>query len=85
MRGLDPSSTDLLSGRAPGPSLPSRVERVGEAVAQWTDEPWSRVGTPLIGPLLGLEMMRRVHPVAVNDDSAIPALRCVPTTTGAHR
>ena len=34
----------------------------------------TRSGPPLIGLLLGLEMMRRVDPDAVTDDLAIAAL-----------
>ncbi len=57
---------------------------VDEAVAEWSDA--VAVGPALIGLLLGLEMMRRVDPAAVNDEMAIAALRgVVRTTTGAAR
>ncbi len=61
-------------------------EGVDEAVADWTDGDGAAVGPALIGLLLGLEMMRRVDPTAVDDDMAIAALRgVVRTTTGADR
>jgi AcrR family transcriptional regulator len=61
-------------------------ESVDEAVADWTDDESSAVGSALIGTLLGLEMMRRVDPTAVPDDLALAALRgVVTTTTGAIR
>lgn len=60
---------------------------VDEAVAGWADEHGGhRVGPPLIGLLLGMEMMRRVDPGAVTDDMAVAALRgVVASTMGATR
>lgn len=59
---------------------------VDTAVADWTGGAGMGVGPALIGLLLGLDMMRRVDPAAVNDDMAIAALRgVVRTTTGADR
>jgi AcrR family transcriptional regulator len=49
---------------------------ITEAAAEWTGAP-SDVGPPVIGLLLGLEMMRRIDPDAVSDDLAIGALRGV--------
>lgn len=58
---------------------------VDEAVADWSGA-GSSVGPALIGLLLGLEMMRRVDPGAVDDDMAVAALSgVVRTRTGAER
>ena len=43
-----------------------------------------RVGPAVIGLLLGLEMMRRIDPGAVSDESAVAALRGIVTSTPAH-
>jgi AcrR family transcriptional regulator len=53
---------------------------VDEAAASWVDRA-SRAGPAVIGLLLGLEMMRRLDPVAVPDDLAIAALCGVVTGT----
>ncbi len=59
---------------------------VDEAVADWADADGAGVGPALIGLLLGLEMMRRVDPGAVDDELAIAALRgIVGAKTGADR
>jgi AcrR family transcriptional regulator len=60
--------------------------------AAWAgvDAAWARpdatVGPAVIGLLLGLEMMRRIDPGAVNDELAVSALRGVVTaaTTGVR-
>jgi AcrR family transcriptional regulator len=49
---------------------------IAAAATEWTGEP-GEVGPPVIGLLLGLEMMRRIDPDAVPDDLAIGALRGV--------
>jgi hypothetical protein len=49
---------------------------VGAAADEWVAGA-SEVGPALIGLLLGLEMMRRVDPDAVNDELAVAALRGV--------
>ncbi len=50
-----------------------------DAVATaWAEpNPDVRVGPAVIGLLLGLEMMRRIDPTAVTDETAIAALRSV--------
>ena len=51
---------------------------VDEAAAdEWIARRHRTSAPPLIGLLLGLEMMRRVDPDAVTDDLAIAALRGV--------
>ncbi|HXH59497.1 TetR/AcrR family transcriptional regulator [Iamia sp.] len=54
---------------------------VDAVAATWTgpapDTPDVRVGPAVIGLLLGLEMMRRIDPSAVSDETAIAALRGV--------
>jgi AcrR family transcriptional regulator len=52
---------------------------IDDAVAEWAAEegrpaPTTSAGTALIGVLLGLEMMRRVDPDAVDDRTALHAL-----------
>ena len=56
---------------------------VDEAVAGWAgdDDGSPSVGPAVIGLLLGLEMMRRVDPGAVDENLAIAALRGVVTST----
>ncbi len=58
-------------------------EGVDEAVAGWASDgdAGPRVGPAVIGLLLGLEMMRRVDPGAVDEKLAIAALRGVVTST----
>jgi AcrR family transcriptional regulator len=59
---------------------------VDEAVAGFTDPSAGPVGPAVIGLLLGLEMMRRIDPDAVTDETAIAALRgVVASTTGVTR
>jgi AcrR family transcriptional regulator len=60
---------------------------VDEAVQEWNGDAPTSVGPAVVGLLLGLEMMRRVDPVAITDDLAVAALRGVvtSTTTGAPR
>lgn len=53
---------------------------VDEAIAEWAvaegaEPPARPVGAAVIGILLGLEMMRRVDPTAIDDDTAIAILR----------
>jgi len=53
---------------------------VDEAVATWAtddglDRPGRPVGPAVIGVLLGLEMMRRLDPHAIDDHTAVAALR----------
>src|SRR3546814_7867568 len=51
---------------------------VDEAVAEWAGADLDHsAGPALIGPLLGLEMMRQVDPAAVTDELDIAALRGV--------
>jgi AcrR family transcriptional regulator len=54
-------------------------EAIDGAVAEWAEEagrpaPTTSAGTALIGVLLGLEMMRRIDPDAVDHDTAVAAL-----------
>lgn len=53
---------------------------IDEAVATWAtddglDRPGRPVGPAVIGVLLGLEMMRRLDPHAIDDHTAVAALR----------
>ena len=53
---------------------------VGESLRDWADEagvdaPPASGGAAVIGVLLGLEMMRRIDPGAIDDDTALRALR----------
>ena len=53
---------------------------VDDAVAEWAAEegrpaPARPVGAALIGALLGLEMMRRIDPSAIDDRTAVDTLR----------
>jgi AcrR family transcriptional regulator len=58
---------------------------VDQAAATWAapaePPPGTRVGPAVIGLLLGLEMMRRLDPAAVSDETAIAALRGVIAAT----
>ena len=62
-------------------SYAARNEAAREHLARRYRAAWaadgSRVGPAVIGLLLGLEMMRRIDPGAVNDELAIAALRGV--------
>lgn len=58
---------------------------IDEAVGEWSGPGGARVGPAVIGLLLGLEMMRRVDPLAVHDHMAIAALRGIVEMTGADR
>lgn len=71
----NPAARDHLARRYRG-----AWEGIAEATEQWTGEA-TDVGPAVIGLLLGLEMMRRIDPDAVNDDLAIGALRGVVTGT----
>ncbi len=64
--------------------LASRYEAawtsVDDAIAEWalaegTEPPAHRAGAAVIGVLLGLEMMRRVDPTAIDDHTAVATLR----------
>jgi AcrR family transcriptional regulator len=53
---------------------------VDESLREWADEagieaPPASGGSAVIGVLLGLEMMRRIDPTAIDDDTALRALR----------
>jgi AcrR family transcriptional regulator len=53
---------------------------VDEAVAEWAADdgraaPPRPTGAAVIGALLGLEMMRRIHPSAIDDRTAVDTLR----------
>ena len=55
-------------------------ESVDAAVAEWTEEdgraaPSHPTGPAVIGVLIGLEMMRRIDPSAVDDRTAVATLR----------
>ncbi len=45
------------------------------ALAEGTQPPAHRAGAAVIGVLLGLEMMRRVDASAIDDQTAVAALR----------
>lgn len=45
--------------------------------ADWADDAPTGIGPAVIGLLLGLEMMRRIDPAAVSDQTALHALRGV--------
>jgi len=55
-------------------------ESVDDAIAEWTLDdgrpvPARPTGAAVIGVLLGLEMMRRIDPTAIDDRTAVAALR----------
>jgi AcrR family transcriptional regulator len=66
---------------------------IDEAVAEWAaDEgrpaPLQSVGAAVIGALLGLEMMRRIDPSAIDDRTAVDTLRgaiSAPSHQETHR